>query len=108
MSVDDIAGQIGIALSPSFAGVPVHNKTETLNVANTAQLVEKKTIKYIAVSGHVRDFGSRTHNRDALHLRRLLRTRGDRPHHRCRAAEYRDELAPSHVSPENAPCPFSK
>src|SRR6266849_8258421 len=98
MSVDDFAGQVGIVLGAPLARISFHHEVLALNVPKATQLLEKHAVKRKAIYAYVADFGRRGNYRDALHLRRLLRTRCERPR-RCCATEKRDELAPLHASP---------
>src|SRR3977135_623356 len=97
VSVDDIAGHVGIVLGAPLARITLHHEVLALNVPKATQLLEKQAVISIIYT-HVADFGRRANQRDALHLRRLLRTRCERPR-RCCATEKRDELAPLHASP---------
>jgi hypothetical protein len=67
MSVDDIAGQVGIVLGAPLARISFHHEVLALNVPMATQLLEKHAVIPRATYAHVADFGRRANYRDALH-----------------------------------------
>jgi hypothetical protein len=67
MSVDDIAGKVGIVLGAPLARISFDHEVPALIVPKATQLLEKHAVKPRAISAHVADFGRRANYRDALH-----------------------------------------
>src|SRR5262249_24178140 len=88
---DEFGCNLGIALVASLRPAILDCDGATFDPAELAQPLHKG-------GGIVAPSSSRgrAHQPDGRQLAGLLRTRGERPHRRCRTAQTEDELAPFH------------
>jgi hypothetical protein len=99
LSVDDLASEIAIALGPALTRIPLDGEILSLDVAQPAQLLEKRLPGANSRSADGSDGTCRDDDRNAVLLPPLLR-----PHRTCGGREQQTnrEIASSHIITSSA------